>query len=344
MLGGAPVAGIAPPGARVVQLPPAIASDAQFTNLLDEHGNKVDERWKVKRKQALLDAFDAAKPDIVLLEMYPFGRRQFRFELLPLLDLAAAPFPAGGRGLGARHPGGQGPHGSRARSSRHVNQHVDQVLHGDPNLTRLDLTFRWHPTSRTSSATPVSWWSVGGGRSPGRPRRWRGPVSAGGGAVGSRRWRRRSAPRADAPSSPALAHRDRRQPAGGRARAAGQARGRRSRHRDRRLPWRFRLAARHLPPVGLARRLQHGDGTRSRPAAPRWWCRSRKALGESEQTLRARMLVERQVLTMVDPEFLTAGTLAAAIDGVRPPAELALNLDGARQSAAQLIGAWKERR
>ena len=56
--------------------------------------------------------------------------------------------------------------------------------------------------------------------------------------------------------------------------------------------------------------------------------------GESEQTLRARMLAERAVLSMVDPEFLTAGTLAAAIDGARPPAELALNLDGARQSAA----------
>jgi len=66
--------------------------------------------------------------------------------------------------------------------------------------------------------------------------------------------------------------------------------------------------------------------------------------GESEQTLRARMLAERQVLSMVDPEFLTAGTLAAAIDGARAPAELALNLDGARQSATQLIDAWKQRR
>jgi predicted glycosyltransferase len=66
--------------------------------------------------------------------------------------------------------------------------------------------------------------------------------------------------------------------------------------------------------------------------------------GESEQTMRARMLVERQVLSMVDPEFLTAGTLAAAIDGARAPAELALNLDGARRSAAQLIDAWKQRR
>jgi hypothetical protein len=46
---------------------------------------------------------------------------------------------------------------------------------------------------------------------------------------------------------------------------------------------------------------------------------------------------------MVDPEFLTAGTLAAAIDAVRPPAELDLNLDGARQSAAHLIDAWRQR-
>jgi predicted glycosyltransferase len=65
--------------------------------------------------------------------------------------------------------------------------------------------------------------------------------------------------------------------------------------------------------------------------------------GESEQTLRARMLVERQVLSMVDPEFLTAGTLAAAIDAVRPPADLAVNLEGARQSAAELIAGWKKR-
>jgi predicted glycosyltransferase len=66
--------------------------------------------------------------------------------------------------------------------------------------------------------------------------------------------------------------------------------------------------------------------------------------GESDQTLRARMLTERQVLGMVDPEFLTPGTLAAAVDAAHAPAELALNLDGARQSAADLIAAWKQKR
>src|SRR5881394_2660336 len=92
VLGGAPVSGIAPTVARVVQLPAAIASDAQFTNLLDEAGNKVDDSWKAGRREALLAAFEDSKPDIVLLEMYPFGRRQFRFELLPMLDRVAGQY------------------------------------------------------------------------------------------------------------------------------------------------------------------------------------------------------------------------------------------------------------
>ncbi|MBL9033963.1 MAG: glycosyl transferase, partial [Rhodospirillaceae bacterium] len=61
VLGGAPVEGVAPKASKVVQLPPAVASDSNFTHLLDADGNKVDERWKVTRKQALLDAYDAAK-------------------------------------------------------------------------------------------------------------------------------------------------------------------------------------------------------------------------------------------------------------------------------------------
>jgi predicted glycosyltransferase len=66
--------------------------------------------------------------------------------------------------------------------------------------------------------------------------------------------------------------------------------------------------------------------------------------GESEQTLRARMLVERKVLGMVDPEFLTPGTLAAAIDAAQPPAVLDLHLDGATRSASALIAAWARSR
>src|SRR5688572_31361902 len=68
-------------GYRVLQLPPA-SSDAAFQQLLDEHGNPVDDAWKRRRREALLAAYAAAAPDVLLIELFPFGRRQMRFELL----------------------------------------------------------------------------------------------------------------------------------------------------------------------------------------------------------------------------------------------------------------------
>ncbi len=346
VLGGAPVSGIAPAGARVVQLPPAIASDAQFTDLLDEHGDKVDERWKVQRKQALLDAFEEAKPDIVLLEMYPFGRRQFRFELLPLLDLVAKQFPKPLVAVSVRDILVDKGRMDRAREAADiVKKHVDQVLvHGDPRLTRFDLTFplttdiadkvtyTGFVVERPIAVDPFA------SRDDGEVL-----VSAGGGAVGF----------------PLLA-------------AAIRAKRLTRHHRQR--PWRIVTGA-NLPAAERAEldKLAAGDpgiaieGFRADFGSLLASCQLSISQGgyntimeliatrctsvvvpfaeggESEQTLRARMLVERQVLSMVDPEFLTAGTLAAAIDAAKPPAELDLNLDGARQSADGLIAAWKKR-
>jgi predicted glycosyltransferase len=349
VLGGAPVSGIAPVGARVVQLPPVVASDAQFTNLLDEHGNKVDERWKVRRKQALLDAFEEAKPDIVLLEMYPFGRRQFRFELLPLLDEVAQLFPKPLVAVSLRDILVDKGRMDRARETVEiVGKHVDLVLvHGDPALTRLDLTFPLTSeiadkivyTGFVVERPPV----ISGSTDPFADRvDGEILVSAGGGAVGF----------------PLLA-------------AAIRAK-KLTRHRHRR--WRIVTGA-NLPAAQRKELVELAaqdpdimiEGFRADFGSLLCACQLSVSQGgyntvmeliatkcpavivpfaeggESEQTMRARMLMERQVLSMVDPEFLTAGTLAAAIDAVRPPAPLDLNLDGARQSAAELIAAWKKR-
>jgi predicted glycosyltransferase len=69
-------------------LPPVRAADETFTVLVDERGNPIDDAWKDGRMARLMAVFDVVQPDVLLVEQFPFGRRQFRFELMPLLEQA----------------------------------------------------------------------------------------------------------------------------------------------------------------------------------------------------------------------------------------------------------------
>ena len=91
---------------RVVQLAPIRARDAGFKDLVDGDGRPIDDALRAARRETLLDAFDAAHPDAVIIEAFPFGRRAFRFELEPLIAAARAT-PAAGAGavFAARHRG-----------------------------------------------------------------------------------------------------------------------------------------------------------------------------------------------------------------------------------------------
>lgn len=84
-LGGAPVPEVPFRTARIVQLPPTRLEGDDFSTLFDAAGRPVDEAWKLSRAAALRDACRHLDPDVVLIELFPFGRRQFRFELEPLL-------------------------------------------------------------------------------------------------------------------------------------------------------------------------------------------------------------------------------------------------------------------
>ena len=84
--GGTPVAGFPGAGVEHVALPAILAGDAGFSGLTDIHGTPVDDAFKAHRRDLLLRTFETIRPDIVIIEAFPFGRRQVRFELLPLLD------------------------------------------------------------------------------------------------------------------------------------------------------------------------------------------------------------------------------------------------------------------
>ena len=140
--GGTPVNGFPGAGIAHVALPPVV-SGVGFSGLADMDGNPVDERFQEDRKARLLAAYHAAAPDVVIIEAFPFGRRQVRFELLPLLDAIAKSKPKPLLLSSLRDILQE-----RAKPGRDeetvalVRQHFDRVLvHGDPAFARLEDTF-----------------------------------------------------------------------------------------------------------------------------------------------------------------------------------------------------------
>lgn len=92
--GGEPVAALSTACAsRIIQLPPIRARDAGFRELVDATGQPVSDDLRNVRRQALLEALEAVRPDAVLIEAFPFGRRAFRFELDALIDAARSQLP-----------------------------------------------------------------------------------------------------------------------------------------------------------------------------------------------------------------------------------------------------------
>ncbi len=143
--GGFEVPGLVVNASHIVQLPPAGAADLSFKVILDASGNPVDAQWKEQRTALLLEAWRVADPHVLLIELFPFGRRQMRFELVPLLDAASQ---------AARRPvivcsvrdilgGGQKDPARQDQMLELFERYFDQLLvHGDPSLIPFDETFR----------------------------------------------------------------------------------------------------------------------------------------------------------------------------------------------------------
>jgi predicted glycosyltransferase len=183
-LGGIPLPQVSFEGARVVQLPPATIADGDFSQLLDEGGVPVDGGWRARRRDTLLALLDTVEPDALLIEMYPFGRRQFRFELDPLLERARlrASKPAIIASVRDILVTG-GPPDRADQAADTLRRLFDAVLvHADPAIVRLDATF----AAAAKISHLIHYTGYVGEPSSGR-KAGQGEVivSAGGGAVGA---------------------------------------------------------------------------------------------------------------------------------------------------------------
>jgi len=132
-----------PDWVEVVYLP-AIKSDARFEQLFVVDSLDSLPEVQARRKELLLGAFDRFAPDVLLIELFPFGRRKFNFELLPLLAHARATRPAVKIVCSLRDILVRRPDQARyeAEACALMNQYFDLLLvHADQRLQRLEETF-----------------------------------------------------------------------------------------------------------------------------------------------------------------------------------------------------------
>lgn len=143
MSGGRARPGVDLGTANLMQLPPVHAKEDDFTTLLTEDGSVVDDSWRARRAAVVLEEFQRIRPDVLVIELFPFGRRQMRFELLPLLRAAreADHCPIVVSSIRDILVGQDRP-GRADKVCHHLETLFDHVLvHGDPNLVTLNETF-----------------------------------------------------------------------------------------------------------------------------------------------------------------------------------------------------------
>src|SRR5260370_32183439 len=133
-----------PEGVDTIHLPP-LGAAADGTLISHDESHSVDEA-KLRRRQQILNCFETLDPQVILIELFPFGRKKFSDEILPLLERAQQ------RGrdrplvlcsvrdvLVSRKD--QELHDNRAAEL--LNRYFHGVLvHSDPNFVRLEETFK----------------------------------------------------------------------------------------------------------------------------------------------------------------------------------------------------------
>jgi predicted glycosyltransferase len=337
--GGSAVPGLDIGNSEFRQLPPVRAVDLFFKVLVDENDVEIDDAWRARRAEALMQVWREVNPHVLMFELFPFGRRQMRFELLPLLEAATAAKNRPEVICSVRDIlVAQTKPGRNDEMIELVNRYFDHVLlHGDPELIPFDQTFphaeRLGEKSRYTGYVVDISGMKGGPDSPGHDEVI---VSAGGGAVGDQLLRTAIE-----------------------ARAASDL-------KDR--TWRLLVgysvpeteieALRSLAPEGVIVERARPDFTSLLAN-----CAVSISQGgyntimetlhagahavvvpyagglETEQTLRARLLSAKGVLHIVDEDKLSPGVLAAAVDKAAkgPPSGAFIDTNGAARSAGLVL-------
>lgn len=141
--GGVPVPWLDFGDANIHQLTPIKCRDGDFKDLITKDGQSLDDDIRNRRRDDLLAILDKVSPDAVIIEAFPFGRRQMRFELLPLLAACQKRIPEPKVICSVRDILQMSDKPGRVDEIVDtLSTHFDHVLvHGDPVLIPFDQTF-----------------------------------------------------------------------------------------------------------------------------------------------------------------------------------------------------------
>jgi predicted glycosyltransferase len=141
--GGMPVPLVSLDGVRLVPLPPVRTRGTDFRTLLDADGQPVTPEALAERRETLLAAFREARPDVLITELFPFGRRVLADEFLALLDAARAATPRPLVAASIRDVLVAPKRQDRiAEAHARFARFYDLVLvHGDPHLVPLEASW-----------------------------------------------------------------------------------------------------------------------------------------------------------------------------------------------------------
>ncbi|MEP3917069.1 glycosyltransferase [Ascidiaceihabitans sp.] len=141
--GGMPAPHLDTTGVQFLQMPPLRSDGTNFTDLLDDRGTAANPNYMSSRRDMLVDALRTDPPDVIITELFPFGRRSLKDEFQHLLDAAHSLSPkplvfASIRDILAPP--------SKPRKAEFAAEVLDRfydgvLVHSDPEITPLGISW-----------------------------------------------------------------------------------------------------------------------------------------------------------------------------------------------------------
>ena len=145
LVAGGPEVDIDLPGHVQLFRLPGLMTGRNYDGLFPTDADRTLEAVCRERKQLLYALFEQQRPDVLMIELYPFGRKAFRFELDPLLTdirsgrLRRTQVLCSLRDILVEKSDSAG---YEARVVKTINRYFDALLiHADPSVVTIDDSF-----------------------------------------------------------------------------------------------------------------------------------------------------------------------------------------------------------